>query len=121
MLNPVPEEGTGGGVGAVVGGCAVKVNGLEGVEGPAPKPAKLANFGRGDASLSGPAVAGVSADAKPLNEVALAVDPAKARLGRPRICLVASADSSAFWKPWVGWATSWTSSPPSSSRLSLVS
>lgn len=105
-LNPAPEEGTDGGVGAVVGGCTVNVNGLEGVEVPAPKPAKLANFGKADASLSGPAAAGVGADVKPLNDVAFTAAPAKARLGRARICLVARADSSAFWKPWVGWATS---------------
>lgn len=97
-MNPAAEEGAVGGVGAVGGGCTVKVNGLEGVEDP--KPAKLANFGRVGASLSGPAAAGVGADPKPLKDVAFAAAPAKDRLGRARICLVARTDSSAFWKPW---------------------
>lgn len=105
-LDPAPEEGIDGGVGTVAGGCTVNVNELEGVEVPAPKPAKLANFGKVDASLSGPAAGEVGVEVKPLNDVAFTAAPAKARFGRARICLVARADSSAFWKPWVGWAIS---------------
>lgn len=102
-LDPPPEDRA---VGAVAGGCTVTVNGLEGGAVAVPKPAKLANFGRVDPSLSGPAAAGVGVEVKPLNDVALTAAPPKARFGRARICLVARADSSAFWKPWVGWATS---------------
>lgn len=64
-------------------------------EDPTPNPVKPPNFWGPGASLSALA-AGAGGAANPLNEAAFAVVPASARLGRPRICLLTKAESSAF-------------------------
>lgn len=70
------------------------MNGFEVAEDPAPNPANPANFGGPGVSLSAEEARVVEVGVNPLNEAALGADPPRARLGRARICLFESTDSS---------------------------